>query len=89
VIEQLVNGFFDTVPKDEFKEIYDELLQVDEYFLLKDFAGYADAHERACATFVDKTDWFKKCTTNIAKAGFFSSDRTIAEYAEDIWNIHK
>jgi starch phosphorylase len=89
VIEQLVNGFFDTVPKAEFKEIYDELLQVDDYFLLKDFAGYADAHERACATFVDRTDWFRKCAINIAKAGFFSSDRTISEYAEDIWNIHK
>jgi len=89
VIEQLVNRFFESVPKDEFKVIYDELLHTDEYFLLKDFAGYVDAHERACATFVDKQAWFKKCAINIAKAGFFSSDRTIAAYAEEIWNIHK
>jgi len=89
VIEQLVSGFFESVPKDEFEEIYYELLKVDEYFLLKDFAGYADAHERACKTFVDKSEWFRKCAINIAKAGFFSSDRTIAEYAEEIWKIYK
>ena len=89
VIEQLVNGFFESVPKDEFAEIYYELLNTDEYFILKDFDGYAEAHARACATYLDKTDWFSKCTINIAKAGFFSSDRTIAEYAEDIWKITK
>ncbi|MCL2560352.1 MAG: glycogen/starch/alpha-glucan phosphorylase [Turicibacter sp.] len=89
VLEQLVNGFFESVPKEEFEEIYYELLHSDEYFLLKDFGGYADAHDRACATFVDKPTWFKKCAINIAKAGFFSSDRTISEYAKDIWNIHK
>ena len=89
VLEQLVNGFFDNAPKGEFDDIYYELLHSDEYFLLKDFAGYADAHERACATFVNKSEWFKKCTINIAKAGFFSSDRTIAEYANDVWEISK
>jgi len=89
VIEQLVNGFFECVPKNEFEDIYYELLHKDEYFLLKDFDGYVAAHERACATYLDKTDWFSKCAINIAKAGFFSSDRTIAEYAEDIWKISK
>jgi len=89
VIEQLVSGFFEAVPKSEFEDIYYELLRHDEYFLLKDFAGYADAHERACRTFVDKSDWFRKCAINIAKAGFFSSDRTITEYAEEIWKICK
>ena len=89
VIEQLVNGFFDTVDSNEFKDIYDELLHTDEYFLLKDFAGYAHAHERACETFANKPEWFKKCAINIAKAGFFSSDRTIADYAENTWEINK
>jgi len=89
VIEQLVNGFFESVDRGEFEEIYQELLHQDEYFLLKDFAGYADAHDRACETFVNQSDWFKKCAINIAKAGFFSSDRTIAQYAEEVWNIHK
>ena len=89
VLDQLVNGFFESVPKNEFEAIYYELVRVDEYFLLKDFAGYADAHERACKTFVDKPAWFRKCAVNIAKAGFFSSDRTIAQYAEEIWKIHK
>ena len=89
VIEQLVSGFFDTVPKSEFEDIYYELLRGDEYFVLKDFAGYAEAHERACETFVSKSDWFRKCAINIAKAGFFSSDRTITEYAQEIWKIYR
>jgi len=89
VIEQLVNGFFETVNKNEFEEIYYELLHQDEYFLLKDFAGYVDAHERAAATYVNRTEWFSKCAINIAKAGFFSSDRTIADYAQNVWNIEK
>ena len=89
VIEQLVNGFFADVNASYFEDIYYELLHCDEYFILKDFAGYADAHDRAAATFVNKDEWFKRCAINIAHAGFFSSDRTIADYAKNTWNITK
>ena len=89
VLDQLVNGFFESVKLTEFDVLYQSLLHDDEYFLLKDFSSYAQAHELAGKTFVDKAKWFKKATVNIAKAGFFSSDRTITEYAEEIWRIHK
>ena len=89
VLDQLVNGFFETAAPHEFEVLYQSLIHGDEYFLLKDFASYVEAHQQAGELFMDKEAWFGKATINIAKAGFFSSDRTIAEYAEEIWNIHK
>ncbi|MCL1991089.1 MAG: glycogen/starch/alpha-glucan phosphorylase [Defluviitaleaceae bacterium] len=89
VLEQLVNGFFETVKPSEFDVLYQSLLHEDEYFLLKDFESYAQAHQLAGETFMNQRTWFKKATLNIAKAGFFSSDRTIGEYAKEIWKIRK
>ncbi len=87
VLDQLVNGFF-PVSTDEFKEIYDSLLgQNDEYFVLADFRPYVKTHEQLGEAFKDRRGWLEKSIINIAKAGQFSSDRTIAEYAKDIWNI--
>ena len=88
VLNQLVNGHFPVKAK-EFDVLYQSLVHHDEYFLLKDFASYKEAHERAGALFMDKNAWFEKATVNIAKAGFFSSDRTISEYAKEIWKIRK
>ena len=87
VIDQLTNGFFDTVEKDEFKEISDKLLNRDQYFVLLDFASYCDAHNRANDLYKDEEAWFKSSIINIAKSGYFSSDRTIRQYATEIWNI--
>ncbi len=87
VIDQLTNGFFDNVDKEEFREISDRLLQGDTYFVLKDFESYRLAHERANAWYKDEDAWYKSCIVNIAKSGYFSSDRTIRQYAEEIWNI--
>lgn len=87
VIDQLTNGFFDTVDKNEFKEITDKLLSRDQYFVLKDFDSYRQAHEKANAFYKDEEAWFKSAIINIAKSGYFSSDRTISQYAKEIWNI--
>ena len=57
------------------------------YFLLKDFASYREAQDRLQKQFKDKREWTRKALKNIADAGKFSSDRTIAEYAKEIWNI--
>ncbi|ALC90303.1 maltodextrin phosphorylase [Bacillus sp. FJAT-18017] len=86
VVDQLVNGFFpDTYG--EFTEIYDSLLAYnDQYFVFRDFASYADIQEQIGREFSDKENWQKKSLVNIAKSGFFSSDRTIREYADDIWH---
>ncbi len=88
-IDQLTNGFFDKVAKDEFKEIKDKLLNKDRYFVLEDFEGYRIAHERANDYYKDQAKWNESCIINIAKSGYFSSDRTITQYAKEIWNIKK
>jgi glycogen phosphorylase len=86
-VDQLVNGFFPGV-YNEFEPIFDSLLEEnDQYFVLKDFASYADTQKRIGETFRDQQIWQKKCLINIAHAGYFSSDRTIKEYADDIWGI--
>lgn len=86
-VDQLVNGFF-SVRHNEFEPIFDSLLaENDQYFVLRDFAAYAEVQHAISQTFLDKNEWQKKCLTNIANAGYFSSDRTIKEYAEDIWRI--
>lgn len=86
-VDQLVNGFFPDV-FNEFEPIFDSLLEEnDHYFVLKDFAPYADIQHKIGETFKDQKIWQRKCLINIAHAGYFSSDRTIKEYADDIWGI--
>ena len=59
----------------------------DVYFLLKDFASYREAQNKLQNEFKNRKEWTKKALINIANAGKFSSDRTINEYAKEIWNI--
>jgi starch phosphorylase len=86
VIDQLINGFFDSVDKNEFKEIYDRLLNDDTYFILKDFIPYVKAHLEANEAYKDSAKWFSSSIVNIAKSGVFSSDRSIKDYCEKIWH---
>ncbi len=87
VVDQLTNGFFSSVSKQEFKEVKDKLLNGDQYYVLKDLASYQKAHENLNQWYKDETAWYRSCVVNIAKSGYFSSDRTIADYARDIWKI--
>lgn len=89
VIDQLTNGFFTNVDKEEFRVISDRLLNSDTYYVLKDFESYRKAHERANDFYKDEEAWYKAAIINIGKSGYFSSDRTIAQYANEIWNIKK
>jgi starch phosphorylase len=89
VIDQLTNGFFEDVDPNEFREIREKLLYKDEYFVLEDFESYRVAHERANNLYKDKEKWIQASIVNIAKSGYFSSDRTISQYANEIWNIKK
>ena len=89
VIDQLTDGFFETVEPNEFAEIRKKLLNRDRYFVLEDFEGYRKAHERANEYYKDSAKWYESCIINIAKSGYFSSDRTITQYAEEIWDIKK
>ncbi len=86
-VDQLVNGFFPDV-HNEFEPIFDSLLEEnDQYFVLKDFASYADIQRKIGEAYQDQLHWQKMSLTNIARAGYFSSDRTIKEYANEIWKI--
>ena len=87
VVDQLVNGFFPGV-YNEFEPIFDSLLgENDQYFVLKDFASYTDVQKTISETFRNQQKWQKMSLLNIAHSGYFSSDRTIQEYADDIWGI--
>lgn len=88
IVDQLVNGFF-AGAKHEFEAIHDALLmENDQYFVLKDFDAYVNVQSQVVEAFQDETEWSKKSLINIAKSGYFSSDRTIKQYADEIWKIH-
>jgi len=94
VLTKLINGSLSSDPE-RFREIYEALLngwrgQVpDEYYVLKDFAAYAEAQDKIGELYADKEKWAKMAITNVAKAGKFSSDRTILQYANEIWKLEK
>lgn len=72
---------------ESLKRLYQEILNKDWFMTLLDFKSYAEAKERALRDYEDQKEWAKKMLVNISKAGFFSSDRTIAQYNEDIWKL--
>ena len=85
-LDQLVNGFL-PVPAGELNPLYNSLIDHDEYFVLKDFASYTEAQDKINRLFADRKRWNSMAVCNIAQSGFFSSDRTISEYAIGIWKI--
>lgn len=89
VLDSIKNNIWSNIP-DDFKEITDEfLLRGDEYMVLADFDSYCKAHDQVYAYYNNPNEWAKKCLVNIAKSAFFSSDRTIQDYVDDIWKLDK
>ena len=87
IVQSFVDGSFST-NIEEFRVIYDELMfRNDEYYLLQDFRAYVEAQQEVERRYLDKEYWARMCLVNIAQSGFFSSDRTIQEYADEIWKI--
>ncbi|MBQ1830135.1 MAG: glycogen/starch/alpha-glucan phosphorylase [Ruminococcus sp.] len=95
VIDTLIDGTFDddgAQGEGSFKELHDALLigtswQVaDHYFLIYDLPLYVDAKIKANSDYADRKEFGKKCLLNVANAGKFSSDRSILEYAKEIWH---
>ena len=70
-----------------FSKIKDLLLNHDRYMVLADFESFVETVERAATDYKNKKDYFKKSLVNTSSSAFFSSDRTIKEYAEEIWNL--
>ncbi len=88
VIDWLGSDYFTPGEPGAFAQVHDSLLQGgDPYLLLADFRSYSDAHARVDAAYRDKSKWAKMAILNTARMGKFSSDRTIREYAKDIWNL--
>ena len=73
--------------EENLTRVYKELRNKDWFMTLLDFEDYKETRERMYADYEDRTAWAKKMLVNIAKAGFFSSDRTIEQYNEDIWHL--
>ena len=93
VVDQLIDGTYGDPQL--YRELYSSLLdsngyeRADQYFILKDFRSYAEAQKKVDAAYRDKEAWAKMAMLNVAKCGKFSSDRTIEEYAKEIWKLEK
>ncbi|MDR2899556.1 MAG: glycogen/starch/alpha-glucan phosphorylase, partial [Clostridiales bacterium] len=92
-LTSLIDGSLDAKDPDLFREIYDSLLngfggsRADEYFVLKDYDSYATTQLRVDEAFRIKERWARSAILNTANSGKFSSDRTIKQYADEIWGL--
>ncbi len=93
VLDTLIDGTFDDGGTGMFKELYDSLIEgaswhkADHYYILLDLIPYCEAKLKCNADYSDKRGFARKCFINIANSGKFSSDRTISQYASEIWNV--
>ncbi|HEV3114266.1 MAG TPA: glycogen/starch/alpha-glucan phosphorylase [Candidatus Binataceae bacterium] len=87
VLNELTSDRFCPNEPGLFRWIRDSLLYSDDYFLMADFASYIDTQSEISNEFVRSDVWTRKAILNVARIGRFSSDRTVAEYAQDIWHL--
>ncbi len=92
-LKQLINGTLEPSSPDLFRELYESLLNragdnlADPYFILKDLRAYHETQKRIDAAYLNQDHWTKMAITNTACSGKFSSDRTILQYANEIWKL--
>ena len=87
-LDMIGNGHFSPDEPMRFRPLFDALLNGgDRYAVLADFAAYAAAQDRVDALYRQPQAWARQAVLNVARAGHFSSDRTIAEYAAQVWNV--
>ncbi|MBQ8798587.1 MAG: glycogen/starch/alpha-glucan phosphorylase [Lachnospiraceae bacterium] len=89
VLDRLIDGTYSAGDPQLFRELYDSLVDEDQYFILKDFRAYEEAQKQIEAKYRDRDGWAKSAILNVACCGKFSSDRTIEEYVKDIWHLEK
>lgn len=87
VLDSLSSNHFCLHEPGLFQWVSETLLNRDEYFVMADFASYVETQERISQTYLDSRRWMRKAILNTARIGHFSSDRTVGEYARDIWHI--
>ena len=86
-LDLIASGYFSPDQPDRFAEIVAMLTQSDHYLLSADFAAYVAAQDRVDQLYRQPEEWTRKAILNVARMGKFSSDRTVAEYARDIWGV--
>jgi starch phosphorylase len=88
VLDMIASGFFSAEDPSRYQAIFDNLLHKgDQYLLLADYASYIAMQEQVGKTYQDQEEWSRRAILNVARMAKFSSDRTIAEYANNIWNV--
>ena len=88
VLDMIGTGFFSVEEPDRYRQIFDNLTHHnDHYLLLADYASYIATQDMVSMLYQDKEEWTRRAILNVANMGKFSSDRTILEYAENVWNV--
>lgn len=87
-IDCIAAGDFSRGDRELFRPIVDSLLDRDDYLLLVDYPAYLECSERAAEAYRDQDRWTKMSILNSARCGFFSSDRAMRQYCEEIWKVH-
>jgi starch phosphorylase len=84
----IADGYFSSSQANLFEPIIDSLLNKGDYYMLfADFESYVKCQEKVSETYKDKEKWTRMSILNVANMGKFSTDRTIKEYSDDIWNV--
>jgi starch phosphorylase len=86
-IDQIASGFYSPGNPDLFRPLVDSLLYHDYYMLFADYRAYVDCQDRVGQAYQDTNAWTRMSILNVARIGYFSSDRAIREYCEDIWKL--
>jgi starch phosphorylase len=87
-LTQIATGAFSPEEPKRYSSLFDSLVNLgDHYQLLADYRSYVDTQDKVDEVYLNQDDWTKRAILNIANMGYFSSDRTIQEYADEIWNI--
>jgi starch phosphorylase len=90
LVDSLIDGTWSGGDKDRFRVIFDELMhRNDEYLIFTDLDAYLIRTDDIVTYYRDKEAWARSCLINIAQSGFFSTDRTIQQYVDDIWHLKK
>ncbi|MCU7930000.1 MAG: glycogen/starch/alpha-glucan phosphorylase [Candidatus Thiodiazotropha sp. (ex Codakia rugifera)] len=87
IIDMIANGFFSPEEPTRYRMITDNLLNCDHFKVLADFKDYMGVSDRADTIYNNPTEWNRMAILNTARMGYFSSDRTISEYAEKVWHV--
>lgn len=86
VVDSISNGYFSNGDRDLYRPLVDSLLLRDEFFLLADYEAYITRQQEISVAFSDQQEWTRKSILNVARMGYFSSDRAISEYCSQIWD---